>query len=514
MSQIPFSPLLSLPILCLAALPAQTPLKTELVAAGLSRPLDVQAPEGDRHRVFIVEQTGRIRIVKDGNLLQTPFLDIGGKISCCSERGLLGLAFHPDYRTNGYFYVNYTASSPFGSTVVERYRVSTSNPDLADPNSASLVIGPITQNYSNHNGGCLRFGPDGFLYIAMGDGGSSGDPNCFAQNGQSLLGKMLRIDVNQGSGYSIPPSNPFVGNTAFRDEIWSYGLRNPWRFCFDRANGDMYIADVGQGAREEINFQSAKSAGGENYGWKMMEGKVCYSTRNCPNGTLPCNNTQLVMPIHDYGRTTGRSITGGEVYRGCAIPDLVGTYFYADYATRRIWSFRYQNNQMSSFTERTMELSWNGSISSFGTDGCGEIYICQYGSVGSVYKIVANAPAPAVDLGFGKAGSSGLTPEFVACGLLMSGSTCRFNLYDAPSGAPTLLLVSTSSNPTTLLGGTIVPLPAQQEVYVLASTTGEVVFTAPGGGGPRSLYAQYLIADPKASFGLAMSNALRVDLQR
>ncbi|MCB9868467.1 MAG: PQQ-dependent sugar dehydrogenase [Planctomycetes bacterium] len=490
---------------------AQTPLRTIPIASGLSRPVDIQTPRGDRHRLFIVEQTGTIRVVKNGVLLVAPFLNLTSSIACCGERGLLGLAFHPKFASNGYLFVNYTASGS-GATMIDRYTVSATNPDVADPSSRKPVLGPITQPFSNHNGGCLRFGPDGYLYIGTGDGGSAGDPNCNAQRGDVLLGKMLRIDVDTVAPYAVPSTNPFVGNSAVLDEIWAVGLRNPWRFSFDRETGDLYIGDVGQNALEELDFQPATSRGGENYGWKIMEGTNCYSTSACPTGTPACNDPRLIKPIHQYGRTEGASITGGYVYRGCAIPDLKGTYFFADYVRGRIWSFRYNGTTMSEFKERTSELSWSGPISAFGEDDCGELYVCNYSTSGSVHKIVASAPAPAVDLGYGKVGGNGLVPEFSACGLLGSGSSAQLRLFDAPPQALVLLWVGNASNPTPLFGGTVVPVPVLGEALLVADSEGRVVFTIPGGGGPQSLFAQYLILDPGATSGIGISNALRVDL--
>jgi len=510
-----FHPLLAGPLMLigLPVLTGQTPLKTIQVASGLSRPLDVQAAPGDRDRIFIVEQTGRIKILKKGKLLPTAFLNLSSRVTCCSERGLLGMAFHPDYANNGYFFVNYTAGSPRGSTMIERYTVSM-NPDVADPNSRKVILGPLSQPYSNHNGGCLQFGPDKYLYIGTGDGGSSGDPRCHAQNGQSLLGKMLRIDVDTvTSGYKIPPTNPFVGNAAFRDEIWALGLRNPWRFSFDSQTGDMWIGDVGQNAQEEISFQPSKSTGGENYGWKIMEGSRCYGSSGCSSPPA-CNATTLKRPLYSYGRTTGRSITGGYVYRGCAIPDLRGVYFFADYATRRIWSFRRVSGRVTEFKDRTSELKWSSAVSSFGVDCCGEIYICNYSTSGSVHKVVPDAPAPVIDLGYGKVGGNGKVPQFDACGLLHTGSSAEFELYAAPANSQSLLMIALASNPVPLFGGTLVTLPNFVGAVLPTGSDGTVKFTAPGGSGPQSLYAQFLILDPAASFGIGISNALRIDLQK
>ncbi len=378
-----------------------TPLTTELVVSGLDQPHLVTYAPGDFDRLFILEKRGRIRIVKDGVLLTTPFLDIdalvGGGIFSFDERGLLGLAFHPDYQNNGYFFVNYTDNS--SNTVIARYKIS-SDPDIADPASAMIGL-TIDQPFDNHNGGWIEFGPDGYLYIATGDGGSGNDPGNRAQDiTDQLLGKILRIDINgddfpgdPNRNYAIPPDNPFVGVTG-DDEIWAYGLRNPWRNDFDRETGDLYIADVGQSSWEEINFQPAASTGGENYGWRCMEGAHCTGLTGCE-----CFDSQLELPIHEYDHGDGCSITGGLVYRGCEIPDLDGTYFFGDYCSARIWSFRYDGVSITDFVERTAELDPVGGpaiidITSFGEDAFGELYICSQD--GNIFKIVPADP-PAED---------------------------------------------------------------------------------------------------------------------
>ncbi|MCB9849324.1 MAG: PQQ-dependent sugar dehydrogenase [Phycisphaerales bacterium] len=370
---------------------ADTILTTERVASGLSGPLFVTSPPGDTNRLFIVEQAGRIKILTGGSVLGTPFLNIVSIISSGGERGLLGLAFDPDYATNGFFYVNYTNTS--GNTVVARYTV-TGDPATSNTANAgsAVILKTIVQPESNHNGGCLQFGPDGMLYVGVGDGGGGNDQHGSIGNGQNtgtLLGKMLRLDVDNGPNY-IPSDNPFVGAGDPLDEIWAIGLRNPWRFSFDRATGDMYIADVGQGAREEVDFQPASSTGGENYGWRCMEGTACTGMTGCT-----CNAPALTLPIHEYthGGTPFRcSISGGYVYRGSAIPGLQGTYFYADYCSAQIWSFRYNGSVLSEFQERTTELTPNistiDSVVSFGEDGSGELYIVDIG--GEVFKIVAS----------------------------------------------------------------------------------------------------------------------------
>ena len=376
-------------------------MTTVRVAGNLDHVVFATHAPGDYTRLFIVEKQGRIKVLnlKTGVLNATLFLDIdslvGGGLSTNDERGLLGLAFHPDYQNNGYFYVDYTNNS--GRTTIARYSVS-DDPEVADPGSA-LILLTIFQPFSNHNGGWIGFGPnDGFLYISTGDGGSAGDPGNRAQDiTNQLLGKMLRIDVdgNDGPGgnYGIPAGNPFVGITG-DDEIWAYGLRNPWRSSFDRATGDLYIADVGQNAWEEIDFQPADSTGGENYGWRCYEGDHPFNTSGCPAPET------MVFPIHEYSHALGRSLTGGYVYRGCAIPTLDGTYFFADYVFTRLWSFTYEGNNVLNFTSRIAELSPSSDgfainqISSFGEDARGELYIVDQGSgiSGQVFKIVPVKP--------------------------------------------------------------------------------------------------------------------------
>ncbi len=363
---------------------SQTPLAIDTIASGLVNPVFVTFAPGDSDRIFIVEQPGRIRAIRNDALLSRSFLDIDSIVgSGGSEQGLLGLAFHPNYQSNGFFYVNYTNNS--GNTVVARYSVTT-NPDSANANSRFTII-TITQPFANHNGGMIAFSPlDGYLYIGMGDGGSANDPGNRAQNKLNLLGKMLRLNVDGGSPYAIPGDNPFVGNTAYLPEIWALGLRNPWRFSFDRETGDLYIGDVGQGTYEEIDFQPASSGGGENYGWRLKEGDHCF---------IPATGCDTIVgqndPITEYthGGTPFRcSVTGGYIYRGCAIPDLQGHYFYADYCSAQIWSFRYNGVSISDSTQRTVDLGAGSvAISSFGEDYYGELYICSHTN-GRVLKII------------------------------------------------------------------------------------------------------------------------------
>ena len=351
-------------------------LTTTRVASGLDAPLDLQVPAGDLSRLFVVEQTGRIRIVRNGSVVGQPFLDVSGRISAGGERGLLGLAFHPRYSENGRFFVNYT--DPRGDTHISELRAPV-NGDVADASSEREMLF-VRQPFSNHNGGGLAFGSDGFLYIGLGDGGSGGDPLGNGQNLQVPLGKLLRIDVDSGTPFGVPSSNPFLSTSGAFPAIWAYGLRNPWRFSFDSANGDLYIGDVGQDQIEEVDYAPA-GRGGQNYGWNIAEGTRCFRPSS------GCSFTGLTAPVLEYGHSSGCSITGGVVYRGCRLPGYQGTYFYADYCSAMIRSFRIQNGQATEQRDWTAPLGRGlNSITSFGRDAEGEVYIVDHD--GEVYKIV------------------------------------------------------------------------------------------------------------------------------
>lgn len=351
-------------------------LALQQVATGLDSPLFLTAPAGDA-RLFVVERPGRIRIVQNGALLSTPFLDIHNRTTSDGERGLLSMAFHPQYATNGLFYVYYTDLN--GDIAIDRFNVSAVNPDVADPLSVVRVLFIPHPTFSNHDGGLLAFGTDGFLYIGTGDGGGGGDPAANAQNTNTLLGKLLRIDVGAAAQpYAIPASNPFVNQAGRRGEIWAYGLRNPWRYSFDPAAGLLYIADVGQNRREEVDVAGVAQAG-LNYGWNIMEGMLCY-----PGD--PCNKQGLTLPVLDYdhGANNGCSIIGGHVYRGSAIPELRGRYFYSDLCAAWLKSFVYSNGAA---TERTdWDIQNVAPIYSFGQDAQGELYLLS--GNGGVYRIV------------------------------------------------------------------------------------------------------------------------------
>jgi glucose/arabinose dehydrogenase len=365
------------------------------VAGGFVQPVHVAHAGDGSGRIFVVEQAGRIRILDNGVVLLSPFLDISAKLACCGEQGLLSVAFPPGFASKRYFYVNYTRN-PDGATVVARYRVSAGNANVADPASEEAIL-TIPQPFSNHNGGQLAFGPDGYLYIGMGDGGSGCDDGDHAQNPLDLLGKMLRIDVDSGSPYAIPPSNPFVGPDGVLDEIWALGTRNPWRFSFDRANGNLYIADVGQNALEEIDFQPAASPGGENYGWDCYEGNSLASASSGCSTTATCAPaSQFTFPVHQYthgGSPFRCSITGGYVYRGTQYPSLDGRYVFADYCSGDFWSLATSDNGMSWTLDGFGVPIAGFNVTAFGENSAGELFVADDAS-GQVYRIEALADAP------------------------------------------------------------------------------------------------------------------------
>jgi len=357
--------------------------------------------KGDNSRLFILNQKGQIHIIKNGETLEKPFLDISdrvhGSLVPGSEEGLLGLAFHPDYFSNGFFFVNYVNKND--TSIVSRFSVS-ENPEIANKNSEKIIL-ELAQPFGNHNGGHMTFGPkDGMLYIGFGDGGKWGDPFNNAQNLNTLLGAILRIDVDNGNPYQIPKDNPFIKQKDKRGEIFCYGLRNPWRFSFDQKTNNLLIGDVGQNLWEEVNWTPWDEAKGANFGWRIMEADHCY------NPAELCDTTGLIKPIHEYpnnanymkiligmdeAEATGCSVTGGYVYRGATLPELQGTYIFGDYCTGRIWSFKQKNNEPIKFKNLRTTLKKTSEdlplfIASFGEDNLGELYVVDY--LGAIYKFV------------------------------------------------------------------------------------------------------------------------------
>ena len=371
------------PVTTRSAPPDPAQVRLEEVAAGFDRPLLATHAGDGSGRLFVVEQTGRIWIVAEGERLERPFLDLSARvtpISGYSEQGLLGLAFHPEYADNGRFFINYTDSG--GDTVVAEYAVSADDPNVAAPGSERVLL-RVEQPFRNHNGGHMAFGPEGYLYLALGDGGSAGDPQGNGQNPWTLLGTILRIDVDgegeEGRPYAIPPDNPFVESGLGAPEVWAYGLRNPWRFSFDRATGDLYIADVGQNQWEEVNFQVADSPGGENYGWNRYEGAHPFSGGPAPE--------DMTLPVAEYAHSEGGcSVSGGYVYRGEALPDLAGVYFYGDWCSGNIWAL--YRDEAGAWQNMAFIPQSGLMIASFGEDEAGELYVVDYN--GGVWRF---APA-------------------------------------------------------------------------------------------------------------------------
>lgn len=411
--------------LSLAPLVEAQTLKAAFVVGGLSRPCWVGAVPGDATRVFALEQDGRVRIVQNGALLATPFLDIDPIVgSLGNEQGLLGMAFDPGYTSNGFFYVSYTDNN--GSSVIARYTNQPPGSNSADPTSAVILFGPLVQPQSNHNGGCITFGPDGMLYFGLGDGGAANDTGVGhdvggnAQSMNTYLGKLLRIDPNNPA--VAPAGNPFPASSI--PLTWDIGLRNPWRFSFDGATGDLYIADVGQNAWEELDIEPAGSVGGLNYGWRCMEGSHCTGLSGCT-----CQGAGLTLPVYEYAHSSGNcAIIGGEVYRGTAIPLLDGAYFFADYCSGRVWTGIDSGGQLTQLTDRTAQLAPGGNHSidnpvAFGTDGNGEILIVDQagGEIYSVYE-VCSAPTTYCVGGYN---STGFTAAMMVSG---NGSLSANNL--------------------------------------------------------------------------------------
>jgi glucose/arabinose dehydrogenase len=381
---------MSIPVTLTVTAPPPGPLpqiSLVVVAGGFVSPVHVTHAGDGSGRIFVVEQAGRIRILDNGVVLPVPFLDLASlnppRLVAGGEQGLLSVVFPPGFAAKRYFYVYYTgipvAPAVVAPTVIARYRVSAGNANVADPASEEVILA-IPQPFSNHNGGQLAFGPDNNLYIGMGDGGSGGDPLNNGQSPGTLLGKLLRIDVESGvQPYKVPPDNPFLLSAGYLREIWALGLRNPWRFSFDRGTGDLYIGDVGQNNIEEIDFQPAGDLAGRNYGWNIMEGDSCH-----PFGTVGCNRTDLTFPVFVYDHSLGCSVTGGHVYRGAVIPSLQGVYLFGDLCSGRIWGIRKNGAAWDNAVLATTTLT----ITTFGEDESGNVYVVNYAN-GDLLQILS-----------------------------------------------------------------------------------------------------------------------------
>jgi uncharacterized protein (TIGR03437 family) len=443
---------------------AQDSIRLITLVTGLSNPVEIQSAKDGSGRLFVLEQVGRVRIIRDSVVKPAPFLNIAARVSSGGERGLLGIAFPPDYARKQYFYVNYTNTA--GNTVISRFRV-TADRDVADPASEQIIL-TVQQPFANHNGGQLQFGPDGFLYIGLGDGGSANDPQGNGQNRRALLGKMLRIDVESDlTQVRVPDSNPFVNDSSYDPRIWALGLRNPWRYSFDRENGDLWIGDVGQNRLEEVDFQPASSRGGENYGWAVMEGTQCVRAG--------CNASGLVPPVHEYGRNEGGSITGGYVYRGSRFPDLRGTYIYADYVSGRIWGLTRDGQSV----RNRLLLDPGFFISTFGQGEDGELYLADH-TRGIIYQIASiESPLP----GFTSSSvvnaasyQAGLTP-----GSLVSLFGTNLTLSSGVRAAAGFPLPTSLNGVSILVNGQRVPLYAVAGTAAFDQVNFQVPWDLPAG---------------------------------
>lgn len=426
---------------------AQLPqLKLVQFAQGLNKPVDIKHCKDSR--LFFVERNGAIRILTaTGSLVPTAFMNISNKVnSTGGEQGLLAMAFSPNYKTDGYFFVNYIKGSGSGNSIIARYSVSALDSNLADTATEQIIL-QFPQPYNNHNGCDLRFGPDGYLYASFGDGGSGGDPQNYGQNTNSFLGKILRIDPFSGATYTVPSDNPFFGQAGKKEEIWAYGLRNPWRCSFDRLTGDYWIGDVGQNVLEEINFQAASSAGGENYGWRCYEGNSVYNASGC--STLSSNYT---FPVYQYSHSgpNGCSVTGGMVYRGAQFQKMFGYYFFTDYCSGRIWATKQSG---SVFTTSVLSNYLTYQYSSFGEDQNGELYLAGLGN-GRIYHLRDTSDCkPVAFLGF--------QDSIVACG-----SAFTLSALQGPG-----LSYAWSLNGNAIATATLPTLTATQSgIYVLSVT--------------------------------------------
>ncbi len=432
-------------------------IKAVRVTGGMSSPCGVAAAPGDNSRLFVIERTGRVRIIENGVLQAAPLINLSsGILASGYDQGLLGIAFHPNFQQNGFFFVNYT--NPSGHSVVVRYHIPPATPNIADANSATTILGPIVQPQADHNGGCLRFSPDGKLFVSVGDGGF--DPNVGGPNGQltsTLLGKLLRLDVDLPPPH-IPADNPFFASASTRNEIWALGVRHAWQFSFDRALGDIYWGDVGKDAREELNVELA-GAGGLNYGWRCLEGSLCTGYSGCS-----CADSTLRAPVHEYSHTTGCSVTGGFVYRGCEIPALAGQYFFGDFCTGKIFTFQFDRNSglAGPITDRTAQLAPGAGqaislVSAFGEDNFGELYVCDYQD-GELYRIVnldplvdcnSNGQRDSCDIARGVSADANLNglPDECECAPVATHCTAKINSLGC---SPT---IAHSGQPSASAGG-------------------------------------------------------------
>jgi uncharacterized repeat protein (TIGR01451 family) len=496
-------------------------MSTVVAAGGLNQPTSLANAADGSGRLFALEQAGDIRVIKNGTLLSTPFLDLTSKVTSGGEQGLLGLAFDPNYSTNGIFYVNYTSSDPsqLGNTIIARYQVANPAADVANVINVTPII-TIDQPQANHNGGGMQFGPDGYLYIGMGDGGNANDegaghaPEGNGQSHSTLLGKILRVNVRGVPTYTIPPTNPFTQTTGYRPEIWALGLRNPWRFSFDRATGDLYIGDVGQNCWEEIDYQPASSHGGENYGWRLEEGFRQFDPNDANNCSMPLSTlVTTTKPITAYNHNFGSAVTGGYVYRGQQYPWMHGVYFYSDSGSGRIWAIQQTSPGVWSGAEL---LDTSYGVTAFGEDENGELYVTDYNQ-GRIFKITSPSP---VDLSTSSktASASQVNPgSTVTYTIVLRSTGATFSAtvhvtdtvpaglsYVAGSLAASSGVINAAAAPTLKWSGTMSTTPTSivtitYRALVTASSAQAITNTAainPGTGAPFNRSASVAVIGP------------------
>ncbi len=520
-------PLLAAALLLVASTARGQALTTERVASGLALPVYVTAPDGDFDRVFLVELGGLVKILRAGVVEPQPFLDLTALVQTSPNfEGLFGIAFHPQYASNGHLYVVYADLAD--NVVLERYTVS-GDPDVVDPASRQRVLAVPTP-LDGHEGGAPLFGPDGYLYWALGDSEPQNDLNCNGQNADLLIGKLLRLDVDADDfpgdperNYAVPADNPFVGDPTRPDEVFAIGFRNPWRSSFDRATGDLWVSDNGQDAMEEIDLLRPTDPFGRNFGWPVMEGSLCFPNM-CAPGTPVCNGPNLTLPFFEYDHTVGCSVIGGYVYRGAAMPALHGTYFYGDFcgstAGGGIFSFEVAGGAVVNWQDRSLELDPGGgldiqAICSWGEDAAGELYVVEH-FAGEVFKLVPDTGA-FVDLGpFGVPGAAG-EPVMSGSGDLTPGSATGYTIevVGAPPSSLGFVFYGTQVAAVPFYGGTFYPFPFLNSIALPFDAQGELTVdtalpaSVPGG---LSLAQQIFFLDPTALHGVTGTNGLRLDL--
>jgi glucose/arabinose dehydrogenase len=470
-------------------------LKLERLPHVFVEPVDVQVPAGDRNRIFVAENPGRIVVIKNGVKLDTPFLDIRALTAYRPGAGLIGFAFHPDYRDNGWVYVTYARRGDVAK-VVMRYTVSPPDSDQVDPDSAIPMLAPILEPGRQHLGGSLTFGPDKTLYISSGDGDAN-DRACAAQDGMRLNGKILRVNDDG----TIPADNPFLDDPAVADEVFARGFRNPWRMSIDPIANEIWIGDVGHDRWEEVSVARLEQARGANFGWPVMEADSCFDPIGCSSSVPACGDSSLLGPIFTYPHAVERAVAGGYVYRGCAAPRWRGTYFLGDFCSGKIWTISRRAGAPPEIVDRTREFRIPGRphvdhVVSFGENADHELFVVDW--FGEVYALLPRDPPGYRDLGYSKAGISGRELRLTPCGALGEGEEMKLSVSGAAPGAEIDLFLGAGSAPRPAFGGLLVPAVPSRVMRLVADQFGEAEVTLPGGVWSSALYAQAVVKSDQA----------------